>query len=275
MMTSSNHRSTRFRYRKWMLIVAVLAVLLPRTLQTVQSVRETARRGAMKGGRDPAEDFKKLTAMRELYPIVPLGDRVAKPARTDSATDADPTSRISSDAERQLGEYEKASSQSVWSNRLRPLHDDAYAEFVKRNGFGESRMWYTLDWGEMRSPTTVPPPLPIEEPSTDASTGSLVSHSEPSPADLMHLPSLHANSVFDFVSPSRLGIVPEFDVASISVTRTRVNRRVIQDWSRIPADSDLHPLSVCRLASITHRTRKTHDLKRGAHTFKNSLFWVR
>lgn len=108
----------------------------PYVLNTIQASREAARRKEMRGGRDPAEDFKMLIATRELYPIVPLGKRLHGQSKTDHLSDTGRSSKVSSEAEQLLVEYEKESQQKVRRYRLSRLHDDTFAEFVQRNGFG-------------------------------------------------------------------------------------------------------------------------------------------
>jgi hypothetical protein len=131
-MNQSRSRLKRFRYRKCLLVVALLVIVVPYTLQSIQSAREAARRREIRGGRDPAEDFKMLIAMREHYPIVPLGDRLANHSWTDPASDASPSSQMSMDAEKQLIEYEKASHQFVRSYRLRQIHDSYVGRHSRR-----------------------------------------------------------------------------------------------------------------------------------------------
>ena len=240
-MYPSNIWSKISRHRNCLVLVAFFAVSTPFVLQTIQTAREAARRSEISGGRDPADDFKMLMAMREIYPIVPLGDRLRRHSGIVLTSDFDQSSPISFDAEQLLFEHEDASRQLVSHYRLSRLHDDTYAEFIKQNGFGIGRMWFGMSWDEMRIQEPVPPPIPIEESTHDATSVPLF---QPSAADLMYLPSLHSRSVLDFVSPRRLGVVPFFEVVSTSVSATGMNDRMTKDWSRIPADSLLHPLSV-------------------------------
>lgn len=191
------------------------------------------------------EDLRLLMAMRKLNPIVPLGQRVPKPAET-GAMNASLTT-ISDDAERELTEYETHFDKSRRRRLLTRLHEETFAEFVESNGFGQSRMWFGITLDDIKLPSDDSPLMPFNDWSGDTSTASTFSAAEPNPADLLKLPAIHRTAFVEFLDPRRLGLVPKSNDISKTVSWTNNGNQVTQetqDWSRLPADSPLRPLSV-------------------------------
>jgi len=171
--------------------------------------------------------------MREMHPIVPLGHRVPKPAKMSRAETE--VTQICDDAERDLTDYEAGMYHGITQDRLSQLHDQAFEKFVRRLGFGMSR----VPWDALTLIEQSPPPVPTDEHSKEESTELAESRTDFSPAELLALPKLHSNAFVDFVSPGRLGVVPIF-----TTTATSQSEKPALFWSQLPADSPLRPLSV-------------------------------
>lgn len=236
-MTQSN------RWSKSFLVSICLMLLLIRAV-SMRYVALLNIRDAVQDREYPG-DLRLLMAMRKLYPIVPLGERL--PGSTAVGAMAPVDMVLSDDAQRELTEYESHLEKSLRRYLLTRLHEETFAKFVESNGFGRSRMWFGLTLDDIKRPNDDQPLVPFNDRTLGSSTSSLVSAAEPTSAELLKLPAIHRAAIFEFVEPSRLGQVPKSDDISKTVTWTFDSSQVRQetkDWSQIPADSPLRPLSV-------------------------------
>lgn len=149
----------------WMLLLfcAVFVIVVPYVLNAVQAAREAVRRTAVKnnlGHGDPVADTRTLIAMRAHFPIVPLGERLMVYSQTDGTNGEDTGRSLSSDGEQLLIQLEDKAKvdERLWA--LGKLHDEAYAEFVEKVGFGRGRMWYPLKWDTILVAESPSIPLP-------------------------------------------------------------------------------------------------------------------
>lgn len=194
------------------------------------------------------EGLRLLAAVRKENPIVPLGDRVPRPDKSHAVDATAP--KVMAEADNELKEYEKRSERSfreIRDIRLFSLHLETLTEFAETVGFGDDRLWGGVSQGSHKLTSDDPPPIPIGE--SDAATASewAIAEQKPDPAQLFMLPDLHRTSFVDFVDPHRLGIVLLSRNLAKTVTWTANGNRVtqeVQDWSKVPADSPLRPLSV-------------------------------
>ena len=194
------------------------------------------------------EGLRLLAAVRSENPILPLGDRVPRPDKSH-AVDAI-TPKISADADNELKDYEKCRDRSyreVRDIRLSNLHLETLTQFAETMGFGEDRLWGGVSQGSYKLTSDDPPLIPIDESTIAASSEWAIALEKPDSAQLSILPDLHGTAFVDFVDPLRLGIVLSSRNLAKTVTWTvnadRVTQQV-QDWSKLPADSPLRPLSV-------------------------------
>lgn len=225
--------------RNWIgIFLLAIAAAVIGFLFVFQSIREARRRGYQ----DHHDEVRFLMKMREIYPIVPLGKRLPKPVITSTEMS---NVQISDDAERELKAYEEAEIQTVTHYRLRRLHEEKLGQFVKENGFGVNRMWFGISSESPNFTAPSPDQVALDDSPADAGTEQAVSRTEFSPADLLSLPVLHNEAFYDFVLPWRRGVVvPNWKALSKTVKSMDSSNQATQDWSRLPDDSPLHPLSV-------------------------------
>ncbi|MBS0202653.1 MAG: hypothetical protein JSS49_07105 [Planctomycetes bacterium] len=209
------------------------------------------------------ESLRSLAAVRKENPIVPLGDRVPKP---DKFLALKTPPRIAAEAENELKEYEKSTERSyreIRDIRLSSLHLNTLTEFAERVGFGEDRLWSGVVQGPHKLTSDDPPPIPIGESPTAESSDWAITEGKPDPAQLLMLPELHHTSFVDFVDPLRLGVVLTSRNLARTVTWTVNENRVtqkVQDWSQLPSDSPLRPLSVGHTEhSMTARVKQEFE----------------
>jgi len=210
------------------------------------------------------EGLRLLAAVRKENPIVPLGDRVPRPDKSHAVNATAP--RITAEADNELKEYEKREDRSfreIRDIRLSSLHRETLTEFAETIGFGEDRLWYGVSQGSHKLTSDDPPPIPIGESATAASSEWALAQEKPDSAQLLMLSDLHRTSFLDFVDPHRLGIVLSSRNLAKTVTWTVDANRVtqeVQDWSKLPADSPLRPLSVGHTEhSMSARVKKEFE----------------
>jgi|GEM_PF-6088220 len=232
-MAQSRRWSKSFRVAVWSLTLTAVVSMVHSAI--------TLKRNSLQQ-REYPDALRLLMDMRKVYPIVPLGERLPRPAAASELI-----TQISEDAERELSDYEGHLDKSIRRRLLMRLHEETFAEFVERNGFGQGRMWFGLTLDMIKLPSDDSPPIPIDNSSSASSTESLFATAEPSPVDLMKLPALHRTSLVEFVDPIRLGLVPQYKDISKTVSWTFSGNQVtqeIQNWAQLPDDSPLRPLSV-------------------------------
>lgn len=239
-MAQSRRWSTSFWILFCLSLVTPVVTVVPYLMWSEQ-VQLRSRRYHPQG-------LRLLAAVRKENPIVPLGDRVPRP-NTSHAVDATPA-KVTAEAENELKEYEKRTDRSyreIRDFRLSSLHLETLTEFAESVGFGDDRLWYSVSQGSHRLTSDDPPPILIGDSTAATVRGWAMTEEQPDPTQLLMLPDLHRTSFFDFVDPERLGIVLLSRNLTKTVTWTANANRVtqeVQDWSKVPADSALRPLSV-------------------------------
>ncbi len=234
------------RWSKSFWIMVCLSLVTP--MVTVLPYVTRAERMHLRSRWYHPEGLRLLAAVRKVNPIVPLGDRVPAPDKSHAVNAIAP--KITADADQELKEYEKCRDRSfreVRDIRLSSLHTETLTEFAETLGFGEDRLWGGVSQGSHKLTSDDPPLIPIGESPIAASSEWAMTQEKPDSAQLSMLPDLHGTSFVDFVDPHRLGIALSSTNLAKTVTWTVDGNRVtqeIEDWSKLPADSPLRPLSV-------------------------------
>ena len=234
------------RWSKSFWIIVCLSLVTP-VVTVVPYMMWTERQQSRSRWYHP-EGLRLLAAVRKENPIVPLGDRVPRPDKSSTVDAVAP--KITAIADNELKEYEKRRDRSfreVREIRLSNLHLETLTQFAESLGFGEDRLWGGVGQGSHKLTSDDPPLIPIGESPIAASSEWAMTQEKPDSAQLSMLPDLHGTSFVDFVDPHRLGIALSSTNLAKTVTWTVNGNRVtqeIQDWSKLPADSPLRPLSV-------------------------------
>ena len=234
------------RWSKSFWIIVCLSLVTP-VVTVVPYMMWTERQQSRSRWYHP-EGLRLLAAVRKENPIVPLGDRVPRPDKSSTVDAVAP--KITAIADNELKEYEKRRDRSfreVREIRLSNLHLETLTQFAESLGFGEDRLWGGVGQGSHKLTSDDPPLIPIGESPIAASSEWAMAQEKPDSAQLSMLPDLHGTSFVDFVDPHRLGIALSSTNLAKTVTWTVNGNRVtqeIQDWSKLPADSPLRPLSV-------------------------------
>ena len=250
------------RWSKSFWILFCLSLVTP--VVTVVPYLMWSERVQLRSRRYHPEGLRLLAAVRKENPIVPLGDRVPRPNKSHAVDATAP--KVMAEADNELKEYEKRSDRSfrqIRDIRLSSLHLETLTEFAETMRFGEDRLWAGVSQGSHKLTSDDPPPIPIGESAAATVSEWAIAQEKPDPAQLFILPDLHRTSFHDFVDPHRLGIVLSSRNLAQTVTWTANANRVIQevqDWSEIPADSPLRPLSVGHTEhSMSARVRKEFE----------------
>lgn len=255
------NQSTRWSISFWILVCFILFTPVVTVVPYLARVEVDSQRYR----RQHPEGLRLLNKVRQANPIVPLGERL--PGKNRSLDFKNTARNISSEEENDLSEFEYVEPRSYRQTRgfrLSSLHQHTLNEFAESVGFGVDRIWYIASEGSLKLTDEVPPLIPLADVDVATAEERPISQRSAEPDRLSLLPRLHRSSFQDFVDPQRLGIVVSSAGLARTVTWNTDGNRVIEevrDWSNLPADSPLRPLSVGH-TEHSMSARAKHEFKR-------------